>query len=367
MGIDPLEKLGCQTQRFEIIERCNVGFSTQPTLAYAAHPMRRLRWPLTIKSSTKMTISQKILRTFQKSTLLIEHPRGDDYPGVVGTGFFINDTSDENIFYFLMTNHNFWRYKNKGGLYAQNTQIDMNEVQNRIDNFRIYFPKYNDNDEYIGDVCDDPLPPIFIKSLIIPSSGKNFSKQLNEDDFCILKLDFNISEEREKYNEVCCEFKSKIKELSYSKFANNEIIEDIVKKECRVSITGFPRNNINNDLDFDKCILKINAKYYTAFAKIARLERNFFLKLHELRQKNGDPFEDFSTEMNGLSGSPVLFISNNQSIVLGMLILGGNLGTEYEGTAYSISINHLLMCLKDDQYVTEIKNQKFININPYFK
>ena len=33
LGIDPLEKLGCQTQRFEIIERCNVGFSTQPTLA----------------------------------------------------------------------------------------------------------------------------------------------------------------------------------------------------------------------------------------------------------------------------------------------------------------------------------------------
>lgn len=67
--------------------------------------------------------------------------------------------------------------------------------------------------------------------------------------------------------------------------------------------------------------------------------------------------------MNGLSGSPLLYNSNNQPIVLGMLILGGDLDSPYAGTAYAISINHLLMRIKDTQYVTEIKNPSFININ----
>lgn len=323
--------------------------------------------------STKMTTSQKILRTFQQCAVLIEIPKGDNYPGPIGTGFFINNTSDENIFYFFMTNHNFWRYhdkdkegKYKGGLYAKNKNINMDEVRKRISDYFIYFPEYDDKDEFIG-VGEMPLPPFFIESLIIPTCGENFgdkdSNKLNEDDFCILKIDFNINKEKEKYNEISDELKSKIKKLSYSKFSDNEKIESIVKNKYTVSVTGFPIEERNTDLDYNAYECKMHFRYSTAFVEIDGLERNSFLKLNKLRKKNGDTYKDFTTEMNGLSGSPLLYNSNNQPIVLGMLILGGDLDSPYAGTAYAISINHLLMRIKDTQYVTEIKNPSFININ----
>jgi len=322
-----------------------------------------------------MVFTQKTVSEMQKSACLIDYPQGTQYQRNIGTGFFIKDCKNNNIFYFLITNHNL-NYilfdTEKPKLYGDNIELDCQFLSRKLDDFFISYPLYNENGELIRILT---LPSLFIESIIIPNSRyKEDSKtEASETDFCIFKINFEKNKQIISHKNILIDpnqIKLEIQKLCYQDFnllndklnlklnSNKEYIEKyIISRDGYASLTGFPIEKTNIDYLDDKTVFML--EYSTMFAKIIKTD-NTFIEFTAIKDKKGQTPIKLSEDINGLSGSPLLsriLIQETPDpetvkfdyIVLGMCIEG----------VTAISIEYLQKIIKDKTKTTEITNPTF--------